>query len=58
MTSPASDLTPPLRRDANDRVNPPEEESESAFELKPSRWNENVVGAWRLDLDEPNHPNG
>jgi hypothetical protein len=40
-----------VRWDANDRVEPAEEESESAFELKPSRWNQNVKGAWRLDLD-------
>ena len=41
-----------VRWDANDRVKPPELETEGAFELKKSKWNKSEgEGAWRLDFD-------
>jgi len=41
-----------VRWDANDRVEPPEAETESAFKLLKSKWSKSHgEGAWRLDLD-------
>ena len=41
-----------VRWDANDRVEPPEVETESAFRILPSKWSKSLgEGAWRLDLD-------
>jgi len=41
-----------VRWDADDRVEPPEVETESAFKLLKSRWSKShSEGAWRLDLD-------
>ena len=41
-----------VRWDANDRVEPPEVETESAFRILPSKWSKSHgEGAWRLDLD-------
>ena len=37
--------------DANDRVEPAEEPTEGAVELKPSLFNKEKEGAWRLDFD-------
>ena len=40
-----------VRWDANNRVEPPELETDGALEIKPSLWNGTKEGAWRLDLD-------
>jgi len=40
-----------IKWDANDRVRPPEPVSTSGAVLLPTKWNKQVEGAWRMDLD-------
>ena len=48
-----------VRWDANDRVEPPNVETESAFKLLKSKWSKSHgEGAWRLDLDHISHTAG
>lgn len=50
-----------VRWDANDRVVPPNVETESAFKLLKSKWSKSHgegEGAWRLDLDRRRHRTG
>jgi hypothetical protein len=42
-----------VRWDANPRLMPPEPVTTSGCKLLPTKWNQDSVGAWRMDLDPP-----